>query len=485
MHRLHSVFVPSVIAMMLIIGAVAVPRSASADPNFTLDPASPSLAAIPATAADVLNPATGTPKWGGQPPPGVVLPGAALGLPPAATIDDFSYGDEIPAGPLALAYSVGRTATGFPIGGNALAFEAAAAGPEGAVGADLYTPAGPLLPGPCGLPPVLPNALLSDGDGKTGGAPPPRLGLGLDELPPFTYASQDNVSGLELENYAGGPVYFTVDAATAALLGVSPADILARFPGGPPGFIMWAPAGMLGLVPGDDIDALSVGDVVPADMALTPGVDSVFFSLKAGSPSLGLLPHCGLIPGPASPGDVWWSMGPGLPAPFVDAEMLGLATVRAGFAANDELDALDFVSVAAPMDTDGDGADNAVDFDDDNDACPDPKEPVLVPPTSSTNPWDFYSVPVPALFAVPNPLIVFKDSVLTGGDAQAVFAYAKKGAKTGTLEYEQDLNGNGTKDGVEYDRSVVGPAMSGPPDGVVTGADAQLAFAQVKLGYAC
>lgn len=36
-------------------------------------------------------------------------------------------------------------------------------------------------------------------------------------------------------------------------------------------------------------------------------------------------------------------------------------------------------------------------------------------------------------------------------DAQAVFAYFKKGAHTGPLDYEQDLNLKGIKDGVEYD----------------------------------
>jgi hypothetical protein len=49
-----------------------------------------------------------------------------------------------------------------------------------------------------------------------------------------------------------------------------------------------------------------------------------------------------------------------------------------------------------------------------------------------------------------------------------VFAYFKAGAKAGTPVYEQDLNRNGMRDGVEYDRTVVGPGHSGPPDGVVT-----------------
>ena len=70
-------------------------------------------------------------------------------------------------------------------------------------------------------------------------------------------------------------------------------------------------------------------------------------------------------------------------------------------------------------------------------------------------------------------------------DGEAVFGYFKKGAKAGSPEYEQDVNGNGVKDGLEYDRSVAGPGHSGPPDGTVTATDAQLAFAQFKLGYHC
>lgn len=117
------------------------------------------------------------------------------------------------------------------------------------------------------------------------------------------------------------------------------------------------------------------------------------------------------------------------------------------------------------------------------DGCPDAKEALIG--LDYLNPWDFYSVPVPALFASGSPTTDFNDAVVSGADAQAVFAYVKKGAKTGTLEYEQDLNLNGVKDGLEYDRSVVAPGMSGPADGVVSGADAQLAFAQAKHGYHC
>lgn len=121
----------------------------------------------------------------------------------------------------------------------------------------------------------------------------------------------------------------------------------------------------------------------------------------------------------------------------------------------------------------------------DGDGCPDVKEPALVPPANYLNAWDFYSVPVPALFAAPNPLLAIRDGIVGASDAQAVFGYLKKSAKAGSLEYEQDLNSNGIPDGVEYDRSFVGPGQSGPPNGVISASDAQLAFAQFKLGYKC
>ncbi len=121
--------------------------------------------------------------------------------------------------------------------------------------------------------------------------------------------------------------------------------------------------------------------------------------------------------------------------------------------------------------------------DDDGDGCRSTTEPTLG--LDPQNPWDFYSVPVPALFAAPNPRLVFKDAVVTATDAQVVFAYYKAGAKAGTTVYEQDLNGNGTPDGMEYDRSVIGPAKSGPPDGAVSAQEAQLALAQYRLNYRC
>jgi hypothetical protein len=123
--------------------------------------------------------------------------------------------------------------------------------------------------------------------------------------------------------------------------------------------------------------------------------------------------------------------------------------------------------------------------DSDGDVCGDGAELLLVPPTSPTDAWDFYSVPVPALLAAPNPGTTFSNGVVSASDAQAVFAYFKAGATSADAVYEQDLNGNGRKDGEEYDRRVLGPGLSGPPDGAIGAQDAQLAFAQFKRAYSC
>src|SRR4029079_3505373 len=92
-------------------------------------------------------------------------------------------------------------------------------------------------------------------------------------------------------------------------------------------------------------------------------------------------------------------------------------------------------------------------LDSDGGGCSDVKEPLLCAPTNAGDPWDFFSVPVPALFAAPSPASVFRHNVVSAADAQAVFAYFKASARTGTLVYEKDLNLNATTDAIEYVRS--------------------------------
>ncbi len=105
--------------------------------------------------------------------------------------------------------------------------------------------------------------------------------------------------------------------------------------------------------------------------------------------------------------------------------------------------------------------------------------------SASAHTLGVYSVPVPALYASPNPLTDLRDNVVAVKDAQAVFAYYAAGAVMGSLLYEQDLNNNGVKDGWEYDRSEDAFGNLGAPDGTVTARDAQVAFRQYKLNLRC
>jgi len=147
-----------------------------------------------------------------------------------------------------------------------------------------------------------------------------------------------------------------------------------------------------------------------------------------------------------------------------------------------------FISIATNPPTvcndfDGDGTLNAFDADSDDDGCSDSQEPHLF--LNALDPWDFYSVPVPALINLTNPDGVVADSVVAATDPQAVFAYFSAGAHLGSTVYDEDLNGNGVEDGLEYDRTSLGAPLSGPPNGIVSAGDAQLALAQFRANYRC
>jgi hypothetical protein len=177
------------------------------------------------------------------------------------------------------------------------------------------------------------------------------------------------------------------------------------------------------------------------------------------------------------------------------ANCKGQTTDSDGDGIADDVDNCPTVANPNQADSDADGLGDACESsvygtnplvaDTDDDGCNDGPEVRTFSQLDPLNPWDFYSVPVPALVAAPNPQGLARDSTVAASDAQAIFTYFKSGAAAGKPIYDQDLNLNGTPDGIEYDRSVAGPGQSGAPDGVVSATDAQLAFRQFKLGYHC
>jgi len=366
---------------------------AAGEPSFGVDPASGP------PAGDILEPAPGSPAFGPLLAPVTTIGAGALGLPAASNIDAVSYGDDVfpPGAPWHVAFSVAPGSIGHP-GSPPVSpmypnvFLETVAG-DGFVDADIYSSFNMAAP-PFGAyafaaPPAAPcgihsNIQAADEDGLGLFALGfPNVGLGL-------VAGVDNVDSLEmLDNSfvdfipAGGdgapelPVFFSVDAATAGALGVippggpvTPASILVWVPGGP--LIHWAPPAALGLVAGDDIDAVAVGYVsgAPLGLGYAGAPDTILFSLTPGSPSVAGLPTFCFGPGSGTGGDVYGvGVLPGT-IPILDAEMMGLSTVRSGGPITDNLDAIDIV-LASGVDGDGDLLDDAVDMDDDNEGLGD------------------------------------------------------------------------------------------------------------------
>ena len=235
-------------SLVLVLAAVCS-LSVQAQPlEFSIDPLSPE----PWSPADIL-------IWNGS---GVRIPAADLGLHPTNDVDAFSYGeDEIE--PLSyyyfvrVAYSVRRGAVGDggaverQASGNGAAgdkFQIAAVG----VGGIFYATA---------------SMLLSDA---------PEHGLTPNDISELDALA---LNRLGTTNY---PVYYSVAPNHPAW---GPADIvMVRSNGAHPE--LFASAAQLGLVPGDDIDALAIGTVPPGrpPLQLGPGV-VVWISLSNGSPS--------------------------------------------------------------------------------------------------------------------------------------------------------------------------------------------------------
>ena len=127
--------------------------------------------------------------------------------------------------------------------------------------------------------------------------------------------------------------------------------------------------------------------------------------------------------------------------------------------------------------------------DTDGDGCPDAKEqgpnPLQGGARDSTNPWDFFDVPIPALTAT-NTIGSRKRAVTIGGVIAVLFYVGTQSggpANLNGVSYNSDLNKNGIPDGQEYDRSAstdaTKPWRSGPPNGAVTIGDVIVELAQV------
>jgi hypothetical protein len=150
------------------------------------------------------------------------------------------------------------------------------------------------------LPTSSPAAVIAGACGAPAMIPPPapvqhRVQVDFHLIP--TLASgmafagyQDNIDAVELDDLdpTGDRVhdvgvYFSLDAASPTLGGGSGADLFFA----PPGAVRipFSAAGNIGLVPGDNLDALVMWDRGAIGW-MNPGMDIAVFSLAPGSPSL-------------------------------------------------------------------------------------------------------------------------------------------------------------------------------------------------------
>jgi hypothetical protein len=235
---------------------------------------------------------------------GVRFPSAALGLLTSDDVDSFSYGDDEiePLGPynfVRIAYSVAAGAQG---NGGVIASQAQGNGVAGdKLQASFVGYQGMFFP-------VTAPQLLSD-------AP-------LHQLHPLPMETELDSLSLRKPGAAEFPVYFCVRPGQ----GFGAGDILMVVSNGAAPQL-FASAAQLGLVPGDDIDALAIGTMPvgsPRPLSLGSGV-VVWVSLRAGSPTRGTVGLGG------SDGII--QVYPGSPTVVVDAPILGLAP-------GDELDAI-------------------------------------------------------------------------------------------------------------------------------------------------
>lgn len=337
--------------VVALAGLALVPCAARAQ-VFVLDPASPSLSAVPAASSDLLTPAGLPPA---PPPPALAISAATLGLLPGDVIDAISYGDDGAVGGT-LYFSVTRPSVGFfpgPMPPDA--FTEVAAVPPGTQpesSGDLFASFDPA----CAAPGF--NSQVLDGNGMALLVPSCYTGLGIglaeglalpgpplnDDLSAFDWGPPGRypMSCIAFSLAPGSPT-LTAGTNPNLLGGGEPGDLLVSCPGAP--FFMFHSAAALGLVSGgpgcappacDDVDALSVSFV---------GGGTVLFSLAPGSPSFGACPW--------SPADV---LGGGVPPfapcapPFAPAALLALA-------AGDDVDALEVATNACSVAVAGDAPD--------------------------------------------------------------------------------------------------------------------------------
>ena len=190
-------------------------------------------------------------------PTAPAIPAAALGLTAADNLDALSYGVDIIANHMALAFSVDPFAAGVP--GSDVGREAAKA-PSEAHGDEFG-----IITAISGT-----NRQILDETGDTAPPFPLLISDDVDALtePPTSFVDPDG------DGTPDFPIFFSLSVGSPTLpaIGGGPGDVLVKEPGA--ALRVFAPAVDLGLVPGDDLDALCLDNSTAAFLfSLAPGED--------------------------------------------------------------------------------------------------------------------------------------------------------------------------------------------------------------------
>lgn len=355
------------------------------------------------SAALGVGPAPGGPPYlgpfapsAGEAAPAPAPPGGlgTFGLLAGDDIDALSFGND---GGNVLLFSVTPRSVGVP--GSAAYFQSQLSPPTGPIGK--FPPGnGGGDPGHEAAGDLFRSSALNQFGGGTGPvlvpAPPStnavevgEASLGL-QAPATTWAiplgpSEDDLDALEASDGSDvdvdndgvpeGPVYFSLDVAsvtTTAMVadpfpglstgadpdGVTADDILISPPPGGPFFryaIFARGASDIGLLAGDELDALALWDTPPIRV-LNAG-DEILFSLGTTSPSLTAGSNANMPPGGHSGADIFRRTFTG--APGGPITIYATATT-VGLLATDDIDAIDVgtCTCASSGDADGDGIPN-------------------------------------------------------------------------------------------------------------------------------
>jgi hypothetical protein len=266
--------IPAAMTALALACFSTLPAKA-APPLFSLDPLSPTIVVGGITAADLLTPG----PLGG--PPVVAIPAVTMGLLPGDDISAISYFSPT-SGPIH--FTVDRLAVGLPVG---VPPDVSSEAASGQAAGDIFVQ-------------VLPLGVNTLATNQSALGLLPAVPPGPPVPPPI-----DHVDAIDLKAPAAptplGLVYTLAPGSPtlAANPGWSPADLLSSLPIGAGGWTptLAAPAGQLGLLPGDVVDGLEF--FIPGGLGpLVP-----LFSLAPGSPSLAIVgATAGDILVPAQPG---------------------------------------------------------------------------------------------------------------------------------------------------------------------------------------